>query len=66
MTKGELRKARKQAVASGRPWNIELSGSGRLEQVSERTPKQEQRHQNAMYRWASRYADTDGSGTCGE
>lgn len=59
MTKGEVRAARKAAVASGRPWHIETSASGQLEIVRERTRAEEQRHQVRMHRWAQRSYDYD-------
>jgi hypothetical protein len=52
MTKGELRKARKQAKENGQNWNIELDENGHPQQVRERTKAQERKHQDAMYRWA--------------
>ena len=57
MTKGELRKARKQAVAEGRYWNVEMAESGGLEIVRTRTRREEVQHQNAMDRWARRTYD---------
>lgn len=61
MTKGELRKARKQARAEGRAWNIESSASGGLEIVRERTEAEERKHERAMNRWACRYDELNGA-----
>lgn len=58
MTKGEARKARKEAAQAGRPWGFEASESGRLEQVQERTPTQEAAHERAMDLWARRNYET--------
>jgi len=59
ITKGELRKARKEAVAEGRDWNIETSSTGGLEIVRTRTKSEEHRHQAAMDRWARRQYERD-------
>ena len=59
MTKSELRKARKQAVAEGRDWHIETAEGGGLEIVRTRTRREEATHQNAMDRWARRNYDRD-------
>lgn len=48
MTKGELRKQRKQAHAEGRPWSVETNEHGQLEVVREHTPREKHRHERAM------------------
>ncbi len=61
MTKGELRKARKKAVAEGHEWNIELSNNGCLEIIRRtRTKREEQVHRSAMDKWARRNYETEG------
>jgi len=59
MTKGEIRKARKEAVAAGQSWNIEAAEGGGMAIVRERTPAEERRHRDGWDRWASRMADRD-------
>ena len=52
MTKGELRKLRKERREMGLSWNIELGEDGQKEIVRTRTPDEERRHYNRMERWA--------------
>ena len=59
MTKGELRKARKRAVAEGRDWHIETAEGGGMEIVHSRTRREESKHQDAMDQWARRQYERD-------
>ena len=59
MTKGEIRKARKEAAAAGQSWNIETAESGGLEIVRTRTQAEEYRYQVRMERWARDNYDRD-------
>ena len=52
MTKGEIRKARKEAGAAGQTWDIETAEGGGMEIVHTRTPQEESRHCARMERWA--------------
>lgn len=60
MTKGELRKRRKDAVARGLPWQA-VQEDGQVLQVRARTRREEARHQRAMYRWARQYDALNGA-----
>ena len=52
MTKGEIRKARKEATAAGQSWSIETAEGGGMEIVRTRTQQEEVRHCARMERWA--------------
>jgi len=54
MTKGELRLARKAAVAAGLPWAV-VQENGQIIVVRERTRRQEAKHARGMERWARAY-----------
>ena len=60
MTKGELRRARKDAAASGQGWQVDIE-SGRPVMVRTRTRREEAAHQRAMNRWARRYDALNGA-----
>lgn len=59
MTKGEIRKARKEG--SWQASSIELDANGQPEMVRTRTRREEARHAHAMDRWACRYDDLNGA-----
>lgn len=52
MTKGEIRKQRKEAGAAGKSWSIETASGGGMEIVCTRTHTEEARHQRSVERWA--------------
>jgi hypothetical protein len=60
MTKGELRKARKSAVATGQPWTA-VQEDGRIVQGRVRTRREEARHARGMHRWARTYDSLNGA-----
>jgi hypothetical protein len=62
-TKGDLRRARKEAQAAGCDWHIEIDpATGGLTQTRTRTSRQESRHAKRMAHWATRYLDSEGAG----
>ena len=52
MTKGELRKLRKERVKNGGTWTTERNDDGSTETVRTRTRREEGAHQTRMERWA--------------
>ena len=58
MTKGAIRKARKEAQAAGQSWNIETGSNGQPEIVRERTTGQERKHAIRMEKWARRHYES--------
>ena len=58
MTKGELRRIRKQEGSQGRVWVPEVSAEGNRI-IRERSPREERKHRDGWARWAAKYADRD-------
>jgi hypothetical protein len=59
MTKGELRKLRKQARTNGGSWNIETNEQGQATIVHTRTIRQEQKYQKSLDKWARAYYENN-------
>ena len=59
MTKGELRKHRKQARAEGREYAVVIGESCAPEMAPIRTRREEQRRRDGWDRWAKRMQDRD-------
>ena len=59
MTKGELRKLRKQARAEGHEYVAVIGESGAPEMAPIRTPREERQRRDGWNRWAERMRDRD-------
>ena len=60
MTKGQLRRMRKDAAHAGREWSV-IQENGMLRIVQPRTRRAEHRHAAAMDRWARQYDRLNGA-----
>ena len=58
MTKGELRRIRKQEGSQGRTCHHEVSAEGNRI-IHERTPREEKKHRDGWAHWAAKYSDRD-------